>query len=195
MTATVRDDSLRELLAEVDAAPTAPSTGPLELASKVRLLHRRRMRRNQVLASAGVFVAATLVWQSVRLIRERPRQQPPDDDRQIAKVNNAPLPDELRLATKQIDIEQRILDRLLVAERQRKLATMARQLDSIPDRQSRIDEQVGRAAMAILVTADAKRSRPELVASAREDYASVIDLFPHTPWSAEAKQRLAGANP
>lgn len=191
----MRDDSLKALLAEVDAAPVAPSTCPLELANTVRALHQRRKRRNRVVASVGLLVVATSIWQGVRVIREPPWQQPPDDDRQITKVDNAPAPNELRLALKQVDIEQRILDRLLVAERQRKLATMARQLDSIPDRQSRIDEQVGRAAMAILVTADAKRSRPELVASAREDYASVIDLFPHTPWSAEAKQRLAGANP
>ena len=137
-------------------------------------------------------IVGTLFWQGILRLREGERLPPRKDLPSIAASNSAPSPADLGQALKDIDREQRIVEQLLVAERRHRLAITLQEMQIRPERQARIDEQVSRAALAILLAADQKRLRPELQASAREDYTSVIGLFPHTQWAESAKQRLAG---
>ena len=189
---TVTDDPLKALLETADVAPIAPSTSPLELASEARALYRRRSRRNRVIVTVGVLFVGTLFWQGSLRLREGESLPPRKDVPNIAASNSAPSPTDLGQAMKDVDREQRIVEQLFVAERRHRLAQTVQEMEIRPERRARIDEQVSRAALAILLPADQKRLRPELQASAREDYTSVIGLFPHTQWAESAKQRLAG---
>ena len=189
---TVTNDLLKALLETADIAPTAPCTSPLELASKARALYRRRSWRNRVIATVGILFVGTLLWQGSLRLHEGESLSPRKDLPSIAVSNSAPSPTDLGQAMKDIDREQRIVEQLFVAERRHRLAITLQHLEISPERQARSEEQVSRAALAILLAADQKRLRPELQTSARDDYTSVIGLFPHTPWAESAKQRLAG---
>ncbi len=186
------DDPLKALLETADVAPTPACTCPLELASDARALYRRRSRRNRIIATTGVLFVGTLFWQGIIRLREGAPLPPTKDVPSIAASNSDPSPTALGQALKDVDREQRIVEQLFVAERRHRLAITLQEMEIRPERQARIEEQVSRAALAILLAADQKRLRPELQASAREDYTSVIGLFPHTQWADSAKQRLAG---
>jgi len=189
---TVTDDPLKALLETADVAPNAPCTSPLELASEARALYRRRSRRNRIIGTSGVLFVVMLLWWGIHRLPEGEPLPPTKDAPSIAASNSAPSPTALGQALKDVDREQRIVEQLFVAERRHRLAITLQEMEIRLERQARIEEQVSRAALAILLAADQKRIRPELQASAREDYTSVIALFPHTQWAESAKQRLAG---
>jgi hypothetical protein len=140
----------------------------------------------------GILFVGTLLWQGSLRLREGGSPPPRKDLPSIAASNSTLSPADLSQAMKDIDREQRIVEQLIVAERRQRLAQTVQEMEISPERSARSDEQVSRAALAILLAADQKRLRPELQTSAREDYTSVIGLFPHTPWAESAKQRLAG---
>jgi hypothetical protein len=188
----VIDDPLKALLEEADVAPLASCTSPLKLASETRALYRRRSRRNRVIATTGVVFVGFLFWLGIHSLHKGEWLQPRKDLPSTAALNSAVSPTDLGQAMKDIVREQRIVEQLFVAERRHRLAMTAQKLEISPEPRARNDEQVGRAALAILLPADQKRLRPELQTSAREDYTSVIGLFPHTQWAESAQQRLAG---
>jgi hypothetical protein len=186
------DDPLKALLKKADVAPTASCTSPLKLASDARVLYRRRCRRNRAIAATGIVFVGILLWQGIHPLHNGDWLQPRKDVPSTAASNSALPPTDLGQAVEDIDREQRIVEQLLIAERRHRLAMTAQKLEITPERQARNEEQVGRAALAILLAADQKRLRPELQASVREDYSSVIGLFPHTQWAESAQRRLAG---
>ena len=188
----VTDDPLKALLKKADVAPNAPCTSPLELANEARVLYRRRSRRHRIIATTGIVFVGILFWQGIHSLHKGEWLQPRKDLPRIAASNSAVSPTDLGQAMKAIVREQRIVEQLFVAERRHRLAMTAQKLEISPEPRARNDEQVGRAALAILLAADQKRLRPELQTSAREDYTSVIGLFPHTQWAESAQQRLAG---
>lgn len=57
------------------------------------------------------------------------------------------------------------------------------------------EELRGRAAVALLMTAERREGFPDRVEQAREDYASIVELFPNTPWAETARVRLAALQP
>ena len=168
----------------------APS--PLELANEARAMYRRRSRRHRIIATTGIVFVGILFWQGIHSLHKGEWLQPRKDLPSIAASNSALLPTDLGQAMKDIDREQRIVEQLFIAERHHRLAMAVQKMEISPERQARNEEQVGRAALAILLAADQKRLRPELQASVREDYSSVIGLFPHTQWAESAQRRLAG---
>jgi hypothetical protein len=188
----VTDDPLKSLLRKADVAPTASCSSPLKLASDARTLYRRRSRRNRVIAITGILFVGMLLWTGIHPLPKGDWLQPRKDLPSIAASNSAPSPTDLDQAMRETDWERRIVEQLFVAERRHRLAMTAQRLETTPERQARNEEQVGRAALAILLAADQKRLRPELQASVREDYSSVIGLFPHTQWAESAQRRLAG---
>jgi hypothetical protein len=95
----------------------------------------------------------------------------------------------------QIDREERMVRRLLLAERLRRLAGEARAISGRITVPASRDELVGPAAAAYLVSGDHKRAAGLPAASARDDYARVVQLFPGTTWADQAKARLASLPP
>jgi hypothetical protein len=95
----------------------------------------------------------------------------------------------------QIDREERVVRRLLVAERARRLASEAREISGRMTVPASRDELVGPVAAGYLVSGDDKRAAGLPAASARNDYARVVELFPDTTWADQAKARLASLKP
>jgi hypothetical protein len=101
----------------------------------------------------------------------------------------------LHAAAEQIDREERIVRRLLLAERARRLADEVREIRGRIRAPASRDELVGPVAAGYLVSGDHKRAAGLPAASARDDYARVVELFPDTVWADQAKARLASLKP
>jgi hypothetical protein len=166
-----------------------------ELAGRVRVLYRRRQRRKLALVAVAIFGFTGLLWHGLagrqggelaRSVRENPT---------VPSAITAHADDRLREARKQIEREEWIVERLLAAERVRRLTARAEATTSGRDRQPALSEQVGQAAMAILLTADRRAKQPESVQAAKEDYRYVAQLFPKTIWADRAGERLAALKP
>jgi len=95
------------------------------------------------------------------------------------------------------DKKESIIQRLLVAERMRRLPTTAKAAMTSLEAQLHRDEQVGRAAMTVLLSGDrrAKRLFGSSMQAAREDYVCVMQVFPNTIWAERAAGRLAALKP
>ncbi|MGA2620295.1 MAG: hypothetical protein ABSF26_21970 [Thermoguttaceae bacterium] len=191
----LNDQHLRELIRQADAMPPPPATTARELACRVRVLCRRRRGRHLAVAIAAIVAIGGLLWHGSA---NRRRGEPPGPV--AGQVGTPPVEvahadEHLRLLLEQIDREEQAVGRLLAAERLRRLSHARQQAGVVLDRQAFLDEQAGRAAMCVLLTGDRRAKQAESLPAARQDYASVIELFPNTPWAEQAKQRLAALNP
>jgi len=98
-------------------------------------------------------------------------------------------------ARRLIDREESIIQRLLAAERVGRLANKANVAAIILDAKLRRDEQLGQAAMTVLLTADRREKLRGGVRASREDYVCVMQVFPNTIWAEAAGRRLAALKP
>lgn len=180
-------DPLKSLVEESDLAPLAAPMRAVQLVAQVRRLHGRRQRRRRVFTAAAAILVGVLSWQgAVRLADHGASKSIPVAGRKSeATTENLP-----QLAA-QIDREQQIVDRLLDAERRDRVTTATKKRSPMLARRTQVEEQIGRASMALLFAADEVRSRPALRPSAELDYQFVIARFPGTEWADKAKQRLA----
>jgi hypothetical protein len=187
----MNEDRLRALIEHADAEPPAPEISSHALASRVRVLYRRRRRRRLAIAAAALLLCGVLLWQRLpgRQTGQLAGPTPPAPAIPAAEVAGAA--EHLRAAVQQVEREEQIVEYLLAVERLRRLSDTARNMKPAVGREEFLDEQVGRAATAILLSGDRNSQRPEDISSARKDYACVVQLFPNTVWAERAKERLA----
>jgi hypothetical protein len=193
----MNDDRLKALIEMADVDPPAQDVSPLELAGRVPVLHRRRQRRKLVLAVAvaAFFGLGGLFWHGLAdrhgaELAETVPENPP-----VPSVITVHANERLQEAREQINREELIVESLLTAERVRRAASQAETATMGPDRQLLLDEQVGQAAMAILLAGDQRARQPDRVQAAKEDYVCVTKVFPNTIWAERAEQRLAALKP
>ncbi len=191
----MRDDPLKPLFDEVDIVPSTPSICTSEIARRVRRLHLQRQPRRRIIATASFVVAAVLIWQGIRWRDEAPSPRPSTDESQVAESRVVALPLELAQLRERIDREELIVKSLIASDRRQQASDLAKQLNVRLDGRARVDEQVARASMAILSSADRVRGRKDFQASAGRDYELLIANFPNTPWADIAKERLASLQP
>ena len=193
----MNDDRLKALIEMADIDFPARDVSPLELADRVRVLHRQRQRRKLALAVAvaALFGLGGLLWNGLadrhggELAKTVPENLP------APLVITVRADERLQEASKEIDREELIVERLLTAERVRRLTATVETATIGRDRQPLLDEQVGQAAMAILLTGDQRAKQPDNVQAAREDYVCVTKVFPNTIWAELAGERLAALKP
>jgi hypothetical protein len=192
----MNDARLKALIEEADASLPAQSASSPDFAGRVRALHRRRQRRKLVFAIAALVGVGGLLWHELagrpsgELAKSVPVEKP------AAPTANAVAAEErLRETRKQIDREELIIERLLAQERARRLAAAVEAAPIAFDRQLLVAEQVGQAAMALLLTGDQRANRPGGAQAARDDYVLVMQVFPNTIWAQRAGERLAALKP
>ncbi|MGO9114539.1 MAG: hypothetical protein ACLP9L_35425 [Thermoguttaceae bacterium] len=191
----MQDDLLKKLIQEADARPQSAGGNPLELAALVRVVRgRRRRRRLTVIATAFVLLGCLLGW--INAERHVPKAEKPSPEVAIA-TEIAPAHSErlLRARIEQIEREEGIVRKLLIAERACRLVEEAEKISARMTPPATRDEQVAPVAAGYLVSGDHKRSAGFPVASARDDYARVVELFPESIWADQAKARLASLKP
>jgi hypothetical protein len=186
----VNDEALKKLLDLLDRPPPAASLANAQLGERVRCLYRRRQRRRRVVAVLATALVGVFIWRVASRPDDR-RPNNPEDLARLADANPARASKELARLGDQIRREEQIVKRLLTVERRDQVAAAAENIEPGSSHEVRIDEQIGRASMAILLTADEIAKRPDLRESARHDYQLVIATFPNTPWVEAANQRLA----
>jgi len=167
----------------------------MELAGHVRVLYQRRRRRKLVIMAATLLGFGGLLWHGLSDRQGRELAKSIPENPAAPFVESVAADDFLQEAHKQIDREESIVQRLLAAERVSRLATTAKAATMGLDGQLRRDEQVGQAAMTILLTGDQRAKRPDSVQAAREDYVCVMQVFPNTIWAERAGVRLAALKP
>ncbi|MGO9113285.1 MAG: hypothetical protein ACLP9L_28980 [Thermoguttaceae bacterium] len=162
----------------------------------MRVLYRRRQRRKLALALAvtALFGLGGLLWHGLA-DRHGSELAKSVSENPAVPAKTVPADDRLHEAKKQIDREELIVECLLAAERVRRLTTTAETATIGLDRQLLLDEQVGQAAMAVLLTGDQRAKQPDSVQTAREDYVCVTKVFPNTIWAERAGERLAALKP
>jgi hypothetical protein len=193
----MNDKRLKALVEHADIAPPA-AWAASDLAARVRTLHRRRRRRRLAVAAAA-FVAVSVLCGAMALrladrggheLAQSPRNAPAESPLQTARKD-----DSVREISRRIEREKRIVAGLLAAERRRRIETVTETAKIDFDRRLSPDDQVGAAAMALLLSAAESAKRPDRVAAAREDYVFVLRVFPNTVWATRAGQRLAAITP
>jgi hypothetical protein len=213
------DDLLKNLIREADARPQAAGGSPAELAARVRALYLRRKRRRWAASAAAVVLLGCLLWRIAPRGHVRQGEEPSPEVAIVTEIARAPsgpspragisaagvppssfsLPAQsessLHALAAQIDREERIVRRLLLAERVRRLTIEAREISGRMTPPATRDELVGPVAAGYLVSGDHKRAAGLPAASARHDYARVVELFPGTSWADQAKARLASLKP
>jgi hypothetical protein len=191
----MQDDLLKNLIREADARPQAAGGNPAEFAARVRAVYLRRRRRGLAATAAALVLAGCLFWRIVPQGRVPPGQQPSPEVAIATGMEPAHSEPPLHAPVEQIVREERIVQRLLLAERVRRLASEAEEISGRMTPPASRDELVGPVAAGYLVSGDHKRAAGLPAASARGDYARVIELFPDTIWADQAKARLASLKP
>lgn len=191
----MHDDPLKLLFDHVDVSPSTLSISTSEMAQRVRSIHLQRQRRRQIVATASFVVAAVLIWQDLRRRDETPSPRPSTDELRVVETRAVTLPLELAQLRQRINREEQIVKSLVASERCQQASELAEQLNVRLDGRARVDEQVARASMAILSSADRVRHFSDYRSSAERDYKLVIAEFPHTPWAELAKERIASLQP
>jgi hypothetical protein len=186
----MQDNVLKTLVEEADVRSQSAGGNPAEVAAQVRVVHGRR-RRRRLAAIATAFVLLGCLLRRLAPNGPAPQVAKPSPDvaimKEIAAVAFEQSP---RVGMEQIAREERMVHRLLVVERARRLANEAERLSERRSPTSR-EEQVAVVAAGHLVSGDFKRAAGLPVASARNDYTRVVELFPDTIWADQAKARLA----
>jgi hypothetical protein len=185
----MNEDRLKTLIERADSPPPKPATVGLELAERVCILHRQRQRRKLMLAAAAAVAVGVVPW---LLPGGRPGHEVATSS---PKGPLAPSRAVMRNAREEIEREEGIVERLLVTEKRRRLAAISDAAKSNLDGPSFLAEQVGEAAMAVLLSGEQRAEHPERVPAAKEDYACVIRNFPNTIWATQAEARLAALKP
>jgi hypothetical protein len=184
-------DSLKALIEQADVHPPAGDMNPAELAGRVRAVYRWRRRRRLAVVAAAVLLLGGVLWPA---LSGRQGGEPVTLRSHVAvapEVTIAHPQRSLRETAEQVQREEHAIDSLLAAERAGRLAKAAEAARNTSRWAASRDEQVGPAAASYLVSADHKRQAGQPAASAREDYARVIELFPDTVWADQAKACLA----
>jgi hypothetical protein len=158
----MHDDLLKPLFDEVDIAPSMLGISPLEMSSRVCSVHRRRQRRRRVIATAGLVVLGVLLWRGIRRLDEAPSPRSATDEPQVVETRAIPLPLELAQLRERIDREQQIVTSLIASEHRQRARALVKELNVGLDSTGRSDEQMGRASMAILLSADRVAGRESL---------------------------------
>jgi hypothetical protein len=191
----MNDDRLKALIELADVDPPAQDVSPLELAGRVRILHRRRQHRKLAVAVAAIVAFGGLLWHGladrhgVELAKSVP------ENTHTPSVITVRADNRLHETRKEIDRQELIVERLLTAERVHQLNATAETALTGRDQQLFRDEQVGQAAMALLLTGDQGAKQPDSVQAAKDDYVCVTKVFPNTIWAERAEQRLAALKP
>lgn len=191
----MHDDPLKSLFDEVDVLPSTPSISASEIAQRVRSQHLQRQRRRRILATASLALVSVFIWQRARRRDDAPSPQSLTDASHVAETRAVGLPPELAQLRDRIDREELIVRSLIASERRQQASELAKKLNVRLDGRARVDEQVARASMAILSSADRVRHFADYRSSAEHDYKLVIAEFPHTPWAELAKERIAALQP
>jgi hypothetical protein len=187
----MENDRLKPLIERADFPPPDPIAPPVELARRVRRLYRqRRRRRTAAIAAAGIACALAL-WFGLtnRQGNDLARQE---SQKQTISPSLAAGDESIRELNARIELDESVISQLLAAERQQRIAAARA---SIKNRQPLFDEQVGTAAMALLLSAEARATRPDGVQAARDDLNYLMHVFPDTIWAARAGEKLAAIGP
>ncbi len=181
------DRKLRQLLREADRDAAPPPDG--HFGARVRQLDRRRRRRQKVsIAALGLLVVGGLTfgllgWRSVPTVPTIARDDRPGVD--VAQVQAELAELQARIARQETELAA-----LLAAEKRasldRRLLAARRRISVGND----FEREVERTAIILLVGADWKIERYEMIESARSDYQQVLKSFPQTEWAKMARQRL-----
>jgi hypothetical protein len=191
----MNDAQWRALIEQADLNPSASGTSSRDLAGRVRLIHRRRMRRHLSLAAAVILGLGGLSWYGLATRRQADVAPSISASPPLASVESIRLDDHLKEAIRLIDREESIIQRLLAAERVGRLANKTSATAISLDARLSREEQVGQAAMTVLLTADRRAKLPHDVRAAREDYVCVMQVFPNTIWAETAERRLVALRP
>lgn len=195
---TVHADALH-----ADALPAAANPSPAALAASVRRLSRQRRQRAALLgAGLAVVVTASAAWQAQRFAQVANSDAPLPAAPLLATQSSAvPSPaaqtpaEQMQAALATIDSEQRLVERLISAERLDRARALTDTLQAPLGLPAANVEQLNRAASAIVLAAEQKQQRPQLLAAARDDYSLLVQLFPNTPWADLAQDRLMNIAP
>ena len=143
------------------------------------------------LAAVGLLAVCGLTfgslwWQSV----------PPEPTRDQIARDDRPQIDIARVRAELAELQARIvqdeaeLAALVAAEKRaminRRLAAARREISAGND----FNREIERAALTLLVGADWKIERYQMIESARSDYQQLVKSFPQTQWADAARQRL-----
>lgn len=181
-------DPVLELLRRADAAAPRPPERP-GLALAVRRASQAGERRFRVVAVLSVAAAAAAILLAVRVAPPRP-VRPPDAAGSGGALAAAEI-SRLRAEIARLDREAAVL------------AAVVRRTDDLrrrpaaasPLRRALVDAQMEAGARynaaAYLVVLQAGRLEATSAAIAAVAYRDVIEIFPDTPWAAEARQKLA----
>ena len=179
-------DPLQRLLEQADAA-LAPTRGetprPEAIVCSVqrRLKRRRRWRRG---SSVAVIALATLglgalFWSGAN---RSPASSQEQLDQLVAERDQ--IRSEIEASHRRIES----LHRIELLEQQLQEIRIEFTLNSP---QQRFQRELDQTARIILNQADRKHRDLGLSASAADDYQSIIDIFPDTPWAQLAHNRIA----
>lgn len=183
-----------------DAVPAADAPSPVVLASSVRRLARHRRQRTLfVCAGLTVVVIGATLWQRPQLSQLAQGIAPWPG----APTTHPQSPAEYSTTTKStteqleatINSEQQCVDRLLIAERLRRAVVLTETLQAPLGLPVADMEQLDRAASALVLSAERKQQRPQLLAAAHDDYQLIVQLFPNTAWADLAQVRLMNLTP
>jgi len=186
------DRKLQQLLHEADRDADAGSPPQADFGARVRQLDRRRRRgRRMSLAALGLLAVCSLTFGSLwrQSVRPAPtRDRIARDDR--PRIDVAQVRAELAELQTRIAREEAELAALRAAEKRAKLN---RQIAAARNRVSvgnDFEREIERSALILLVGADWKIERYQMIESARSDYRQLVKSFPQTQWADAARQRL-----
>jgi hypothetical protein len=188
-------DRMKSLIGKADAGIPPPGICPTELSRLVRLHYQRRQKRRLTALTMAVLLLGIFMGWEISMQRRESRRN------DLARNQSNPEKEFIGQSAnfeeinRQINLHERLLERLLVAERYyRQKAETDRWLSKSTGKEY-IEGQISIAAATILVTADHERQNFKDHESARKGYNLIVELFPQTIWADQAKQRLAALTP
>jgi hypothetical protein len=203
----VENDSLNDLLRNVDTDFDLPDLDPHRYGSSAMQHQARKLRRSRLVTAAGgvvalLVVSAAIGWGVLDGSPEnlkKPNETMAENLSPAAGTKHVPVVAQSQLSQleqmaalrQEIENRQEELALLLALEQQmqqtatlrNELSLVQRRLASLP----RVNETPGK----LLILANRRSKHLELADSAREDYQRIIDLYPNSQAATEAKIVLA----
>jgi hypothetical protein len=202
----VENDSLNNLLHDVDADFDLPDQDPHRYSNSAMQHHARKQQRNRMVTVAGgvalLAVSAAIGWGVLDGSRENlnsPNETIAGNDLpsvgttpdQIVAQSQLSEQEQMAVLRQEIENRQEELALLLALEQQmQQTATLQKQLSQVRSRLAsvpRVNETPGK----LLILANRRSKNLQLADSAREDYQRIINLYPKSQAATEAKIELA----
>jgi Tfp pilus assembly protein PilN len=203
----VENDSLNDVLRDVDVDVDLPNLDPHRYSSSAMQRRAQKQQRSRMVTAAGgvaalLAVSAAIGWGVLDGSPEnlkKPNETMAENLSPAAGTKHVPVVAQSQLSQleqmaalrQEIENRQEELALLLALEQQmQQTATLRKQLSQVQRRLAsvpRVNETPGK----LLILANRRSKNLKLADSAREDYRRIIDLYPKSQAATEAKIELA----